>query len=97
MDGIFQAADFSKYPCSAVNDINNIHCYLLLLRYNDPVLGKRSIIISYMNKKWFVISQGDNISFILPARVSGSTETFATSGSDVTQFFKITMALFPSS
>jgi hypothetical protein len=88
MDGVFQAINFSQLPCAAVNDINNIHCYLLLVRYNDPVQGLRSIILAYQNKKWFIISQGNNIAFIATAIVNGVTETFATSGNDVTQIIQ---------
>lgn len=88
MDGVFQAIDFSQPPCAAVNDINNIHCFLLLVRYLDPVLGERSIILSYMNKKWFVISQGNVLSFISTVIINGVTETFCTSGSDITQIIQ---------
>lgn len=88
MDGVFQGTDFTQQPCAAVNDINNIHCFLLLVKYNDPLVGPRSIILSYMNKKWFVISQGSEISFISTAVINGITETFGTSGDDVTQLIQ---------
>lgn len=88
MDGIFENVNFTQLPCAAVNDINNIHCYLLLVRYNDPVAGTRSLILAYQNKKWFVISQGNNITFIATAIVGGITETFCTSGADVTQIIQ---------
>lgn len=88
MDGIFQATDFSQLPVAAVNDINNIHVYLLLLKYKDPVEGPRSIMISYMNKKWFVVSQGNGIKYIATAIVNGTTQTFATSGGDITPILK---------
>lgn len=88
MDGVFQAVNFSQIPCAAVNDINNIHCYLLLVQYKDPLVGNRSIILAYMNKKWFVISQGNSLSFISTVVINGITETFATSGADVTQIIQ---------
>ena len=88
MDGVFQAVDFTQAPSAAVNDINNIHCYLLLVRYKDPQQGTRSIILAYMNKKWFVISQGNSLAFISTVVINGITETFATSGADVTQIIQ---------
>lgn len=84
MDGIFRLIDFSQVLSAAVNDISNIHCFMLLVRYTDPA-GTRSIILSFQNKKWFVISQGDNLKFIVTGIVSGTTQTFSTSGNDVTE------------
>ncbi len=83
MDGIFRLIDFTQLPCAALNDINNIHCYLLLVKYKDPA-GTRSIILTFMNKKWFVISQGNSLKFILSSVINSIYNTFGTSGSDVT-------------
>lgn len=88
MDGVFRHVDFTQEPCAAVNDINNIHVYLLLVKYQDPSGPTRSIILSFMSKKWFVISQGNAITNITTAIISGVTETFATSGSDITQIIE---------
>lgn len=84
MDGIFRLIDFSQPLCAAVNDINNIHTFMVLVKYKDPA-GTRSIILAFMNKKWFVISQGNSLSFITTGIVDGTTQTFSTSGSDVTE------------
>ena len=88
MDGIFRAVDFSQAPCAAVNDINNIHTFLLLVRYKDPTLGTRSLILGFMNRKWFVLQQGNSLTFIATAIIGGVTETFGTSGNDVTQLLE---------
>lgn len=85
MDGIFRLVDFTQLPTAAVNDINNIHCFLLLVKYNDPIQGARSLILAFMNKKWFVMSQGAALKLINTANVKGKTLTFGTSGTDVTQ------------
>lgn len=85
MDGIYRLIDFTQFPSAAVNDINNIHCYLLLVKYNDPVTGPRALILVFMNKKWFVISQGSGLKFIYTAVVNGVFQTFGTSGLDITQ------------
>lgn len=83
MDGIFRQIDFSQKPCASVNDINNIHCYLLLVRYKDPN-GERSLILTFMNKKWFVISQGDSLKYIVTGIINSVYNTFGTSGTDIT-------------
>lgn len=88
MDGIFRLTDFSQQPSASVNDINNIHCFLLLVKYKDPVAGARGLILCFMNKKWFVVSQGNGVSYIATASIGGITETFSTSGSDVTQILE---------
>jgi hypothetical protein len=86
LDGIFQLTDFSLLPSAALNDLNNIHCYLLLLKYLDPVLGSRSIIVAFQQNKWFVVSQGSLIAITsLPLASTTQVETFGSSGSDVTQ------------
>lgn len=88
MDGIFQATDFTTNPSSAVCDVNNIHCLLILLKYKDPAQGNRSIMITYMNKKWFVVAQGNGLRFITTAKVAGITEAFGSSGADLTQLLE---------
>lgn len=90
MDGVFQLTDFSQPLQAALNDINNIRCYLLLARYIDPVQGTRSIIMIFQNEKWFVCSQGNGLRAICSAIVGGIYETFGSSGSDVTQLIQST-------
>jgi hypothetical protein len=85
MDGVFRAIDFSQPLIACPNDINNIRCYLLLVRYLDPVNGTRSIFLTFMNKKWFIISQGSTIKSACTASIGGNLESFVSSGSDVTQ------------
>jgi hypothetical protein len=87
MDGIFKLIDFSQQPFAALADFNNIHNILWLVRYKDPVVGMRSIMMTFNGKKWFVVSQGNALAAIATASTlaSGKTLTFATSGSDITQ------------
>src|SRR5229473_1341078 len=86
LDGIFKLTDFSLLPSSALNDLSNIHCYLLLLKYNDPTLGARSIIVVFQQNKWFVVSQGALLSICsVPLASTTQVETFGSSGGDVTQ------------
>lgn len=89
LDGIFQLVDFSQEPKAALNDLSNIHCYLLLLKYLDPLLGTRSIIVIFQSSKWFVVSQGSLISICsVPLSSTTQVETFGSSGDDVTQLLQ---------
>lgn len=83
MDGIFKLTDFTQLPCGALSDLNNIHCYLLLVKYKDPA-GTRSLIMAFMNKKWFVISQGNSLKFIINGIVGSVYNVFGTSSADIT-------------
>ncbi len=97
LDGIFgginstgSSIDFSLPPSAALNDIRNIHCYLLLVRYIDPLRGARSIILAFQEKFWFVVSQGDALTAITSAALNSTkkVETFGSSGSDLTQLLE---------
>ncbi len=85
LDGIFQLTDFNLQPSSALNDLSNIHCYMLLVRYLDPVAGPRSILLLFQKDKWFVVSQGSLLAICsLPLIATTQVSTFGSSGSDVT-------------
>ena len=90
MDGIFRGIDATQTLVAAVNDVNNIHTYMLLVKYNDPITGKRSIMLSYAGKRWYLISQGTGVTFICTSVLAGHADTFATSGSDLTQIIQDT-------
>src|ERR1700719_551130 len=89
LDGIFQLVDFSLQPCAALNDLSNIHCYVLLLKYLDPILGSRSILVLFQQNQWFVVSQGALLAICsVPLGSTTQVETFGSSGSDVTQLLQ---------
>ena len=91
MDGIFAKADFSLPLVSAAVDLRGIRTYLLLLRYNDPAKGSRTLILGYANQRWFVMNQGTTISAMVPAvlgpqfAADGETVTYAASADGVFQ------------
>lgn len=89
LDGIFRLIDFSQPPRSAIVDINNIHHIAYLVRYRDPETGTRSIMLAFNGKKWFVISQGDNLKSIVATSTlaKGRITTCGSSGNDITQLF----------
>lgn len=97
LDGIFELVDFSLSPSAALNDVHQtitsggaIHCYMLLVRYMDPVLGSRSILCVLQNTIWFVVSQGNSLLTLtsLTLASTGQWDTFASSGADVTQLLQ---------
>jgi hypothetical protein len=96
MDGIFQNLNFNLPLQAALNDIGSagigggsIRCYMLLASYVDPIANTtRSIIMTFFSQKWFIINQGNNIQSMSTAVINGSLETFASSGSDVTQILQ---------
>lgn len=89
MDGIFKSIDFSVPPCAALNDINNIRCYLLLVRYVDALQGRtRTLLLTFQSRKWFVCSQGDSLRAMSTAVIAGSLETFGSSSGDITQLLQ---------
>lgn len=93
MDGILRGCDFTLLPQAAVNDINNIHTLLVLVRYKDPVNGSRSILMAFANKRWFLVAQGGAVQAITSVVLGGITETFTSSGSDITQILQGTSPL----
>jgi hypothetical protein len=90
LDGIFELVDFGLDMSASLNDIHfgitaggAIHCYLLLVRYNDPVQGPRTIMCGFDGKSWFVVSQGNALSCItsLPSGTTFQWETYAAAAS----------------
>lgn len=90
LDGIFQLTDFTQAPQAAVNDMRNIHTFVLLLRYIDPIAGTRSLLCVFQDKRWFVASQGDSLQTIctVPLAATAQIETFGSSTTDVVILFQ---------
>jgi hypothetical protein len=94
MDGIFALADVSQPFQAAVNDLHtSLHTFMLLLRYRDPLSTTRSLILCFYKNKWFVASQGNQLTTLVTAPINGIIETFASSGQDITQVFQSTTPL----
>lgn len=95
MDGIFSLLDYTQPLQTAVQDLHtSLHTFLLLARYKDPVQGvTRSLIMCFYKNRWFVASQGSALTSIVTAPINGVIETFASSGSDITQIFQSSAAV----
>jgi hypothetical protein len=92
MDGIFSSLDTSQPLQAAVADMHTaLHTFLLLVRYKDPIAGiTRSLILCFYKNRWFVANQGNSLTTICTVPISNQTETFSSSGNDVTQIFQST-------
>lgn len=90
MDGIFARMDFTQPLQAAVQDLQtSLHTFLILCRYKDPVAGvTRSLILCFYKNRWFVANQGSQLTTLCSAPINGITETFSSSGSDITQIFQ---------
>jgi hypothetical protein len=89
MDGVFSKLDFTQPLQACLADIStSVRTYLVLVRYNDPVRGTRSLMLAFAEKRWYVINQGANILSCCHAPIAGIIETFASSGPDITQILQ---------
>ena len=74
LDGVLDKINFSQAPVACVGDIHNIHCYLLLLLYEDPRPGHGThpVIFVLQGQKWFPLTQaaGTYILSVLPEPTS---------------------------
>lgn len=107
LDGIFAGPtvggtvhshiDFSQTPVAALQDLRNIHCYMLLVKYFDSLIGTtRQIILVFQEKNWFIVSQGSLIAMCATFTQSAQQwDTFASSGTDITQILQDTTTAVP--
>lgn len=91
LDGIFQRIDFSQPVTGGTVSIYNILCAAFLFSYNDPDEGLRPLMAVYFNKKWYVASQGDDITIMGSVHgtgMSGVDSLFLTDGTAITRAFE---------
>lgn len=98
LDGIWMRIDWSQEPSAAINDLNAIHNYCILIRYQDPdnwpvfgvepqgAIRTRSVIAMFQEKLWYLTQQGMDLMAItsVPLSETNQVETFGSSGSDLT-------------
>lgn len=86
LDGLFQRFDFALLPSVALVQLYNIQTFVALFRYNDPITGvARSLLVAFVNGKWFPLRQGDGLLSISSYFLNGVPVMFGSSGSDVTK------------
>lgn len=92
LDGIFQRIDFSQFVSAGTVSLYNILCVAFMFTYNDPNVGARKIIAIYFNKRWFIASQGDDLSVMASSHGlnAGGTDTlFSAGGSPLSSVFEL--------
>jgi hypothetical protein len=87
LDGIFQALNGTQNISSGVCLINELRVLCFLVQYIDPVAGLRSLLVCYYDKKWFLASQGNNLTYITTAYIGGVPTLFGTDGKNLYQLF----------
>jgi hypothetical protein len=88
LDGIFQNVNFAQQPQGAVFDLNSKHNAVFLVRYNDPQIGTRSLLLVFDGKRWWFASQGNTLVAIVnvPIFATDINQLWGSvTGSDVTQ------------
>lgn len=83
LDGIYTLLDPTFKVTAGTVVINKILCLVFLFKYNDPVLGARSIMALYFNKKWFFGSQGSTLTRLDTAIIAGTPTLYATDGTNI--------------
>jgi len=88
LDGMIPNIDFNSPIYAGQVLLNNILCAAFNFRYYDAVFSQsyRYIQAVFFEKKWFITSQNDNLSYITTVPVSGKISLF---GSDGTTLYRL--------
>ena len=90
LDGLFPNIDFT-YPIYAGQVLlNNILCAAFNFRYYDSVFTQsyRYIQAVFFEKKWFLTSQGDSLTYITSVPLNGKITLFGTDGTTLYQLYQ---------
>jgi hypothetical protein len=86
IDDIFTDIDFTKPITAGQVLINNILCAAWTFTYNDAGTP-RKVQLVFFDRKWFITSQGDNITFTASATLDGNILMYGTTGTDFVKFY----------
>lgn len=87
LDGVFPLITTEIPVSSGTAVINDILTLNFLFQYNDPVLGLRSLIATFFNKKWFFSSQIAGLTLINTSVIGGIQNLYGTTGSSLYKLF----------
>ena len=90
LDGVYNLIDFTKPVSGGTAVIYKILSLCYLFQYMDPILGSRSLIAVFFNKKWFFVSQRSDLTLIDSTTISGAQTLFATNGTGLYKMFSDT-------
>ena len=91
LDGIFPKIDFTQAVSAGLAQIYNILCYVVNFVYQDTNTN-RALQAVFFKGKWFLTSQGNNLTLLSPAIVSGVQQLWGTTGTDLVQLYSNTTA-----
>jgi hypothetical protein len=81
IDGTIKLIDFNRAVIGALGIHNEIIVFLLFCFYDDPRLCvTRPIMLTYFDEKWYISSQGDDLTLIAYVEDNGTYRVFGTDG-----------------
>ena len=92
LDGIFDHVDFSVRPSGGQTMLYKQLVASFLIRYAPDGTTARTLLAMFFNGKWFLASQGDSLTHMAAAFVSGVPTLFASDGTNVYRMFYDTSA-----
>jgi hypothetical protein len=94
LDGMFPNIDFTSPVYAGQVLVNNILCAAFNFRYYDSIFTKsyRYIQAIFFEKKWFITSQGNDLSYITSVPVSGKIALYGTRAGALYKLYNDTTA-----
>ena len=87
LDGIFQFIDFTQPVTGGSVMIFNQLCMCFMFTYTGGT-SPRKLMAIYFNNKWFLASQGNNLTLCCPVFEDGRQELYITDGTQLFHAFK---------
>lgn len=88
IDGTIKQIDFNRPIIGALGIHNEIIVFLLFCFYRDPRLCRtRPIMLTYFDEKWYVSSQGEDLTLITYVEDNGTYRVFGTDGNLIYELF----------
>lgn len=89
LDGLFPLLDFGDDAPSATFTVNSVFVWAVLVTYRDPDAGPRPMMLAFARNAWFLISQGDDLRWIvgLVDPATGSPNLWGTDGVNIFRCF----------
>ena len=86
LDGVFPLIDFTQPVSGGQVLVNNILCAAFNVYYNDPVAGTRPIQLVFLDKKWFVTSQG-TLKHVTPVSTAKKLYLYGTNNTNLVSLY----------
>ena len=88
IDGTIRQIDFDRAIIGALGIHNSIMVFLLFCFYRDPRLCRtRPIMLTYFDEKWYISSQGEDLTLVAYVEDNGTYRVFGTDGNLIYELF----------